>query len=295
MAVNLATRYEGKIVERFNKGSLTEVAAGKDFKFGDAKTIILTSVNTVALNDFNRTGNGNRFGTVSNLGDTEQEVVMTQDKSFAFSIDAGDQSDQAINNNAGKALKREIEEVINPTVDRYRLGKWVNGAGAKVYTGNSAALTKNTILAAIIDVGAAMSNELVPVAGRTLFIPTRNYVKLVQADAIIGIDHGGYDRSAVEKGVVGMVDGAKVVPIPDGWFPEGAEFLIKHKSATADPVKFKHYHIHESPQGYDGPVVEGRIYYDAFVLDAKKAGCGICILGAQSDSSGNESGNADGE
>lgn len=270
MAVNYATKYHSKVAERFKIGSLTNRAAGNEYSFAGAKTIVVTSVNTVALTDFNRTAASNRFGSVSNLGDTIQELQMTQDKAFAFAIDAGDNSDQAIEKAAGKALRREIDEVVIPTIDKHRLSKWAAGAGTSVKSGSTTALTKSTILAAIIKTGGEMSNGLVPETGRTLYIPIRNYQLLVQADAIVQLEKPG--TAAVVDGSVGTVDRNAVVPVPDGWFPSGVEFLIKHKSATVDPVKLHNYHIRKDAQGFDGPVVEGRVYFDSFVLDAKKAG-----------------------
>ena len=270
MSINYATKYHSKVVERFKKGSITNAAAGNDYSFAGAKTVVVSSVDVVPMNDFDRNGAGNRFGAVSNLGDTKQEMMMTKDRSFAFAIDAGDNSDQAIEKAAGKALRRQIDEVVNPEVDTYRLEKWAAGAG-KVVTG--AALTKNTILSQIIAVGGELSNALVPEGGRTLYIPIRNYQLLVQADAVVQLEKMG--TAAVEKGVVGTIDRNKVIPVPDGWFPAGVEFMIKHKGCTVDPVKLQKYYIRKDAQGYDGPVVEGRIYYDAFVLDAKKNGIGV--------------------
>lgn len=279
MAINYATKYHSKIAERFKKGSITNVAAGNEYSFAGAKTIVVSSVDVVALTDFDRDGAGNRFGNVTNLGDTKQDMTMTQDKSFAFAIDAGDNSDQAIDKAAGAALRRQIDEVVTPTLDKYRLAQWAAG-GTEVLTGSNSALTKSTILAAIIKAGGEMSNNLVPEGGRTLFIPIKNYQLLVQADAVTQISAGDMAKSAVEKGVVGMIDRNKVVPVPDGWFPAGVEFIIKHKGSTVDPVKLANYHIRKDAQGFDGPVVEGRIYFDSFVLDAKKAGVAVCKLGA---------------
>lgn len=275
MAINYATKYSPKVAERFKKGSITNAAAGHDYNFVGAKTIVVSSVDVVPMNDFDRNGAGNRFGAVSNLGDTKQEMMMTKDRSFAFAIDAGDNSDQAIEKAAGKALRRQIDEVVNPEVDQYRLEKWAAGAG-KTVTG--AALTKNTILSQIIAVGGELSNALVPEGGRTLYIPIRNYQLLVQADAVVQLEKMG--TAAVEKGVVGTIDRNKVVPVPDGWFPAGVEFMIKHKGCTVDPVKLQNYHIRKDAQGFDGPVVEGRIYYDSFVLEAKKNGIGVYKVGA---------------
>lgn len=275
MAINYATQYSSKVAERFKKASITGTAAGHDYSFAGAKTIVVSSIDTVALTDFNRNGAGNRFGVPANLGDTKQEMQMTQDKGFAFAIDAGDNSDTAIDKAAGAALRRQIDEVVIPTLDKYRLEKWAEGAGT-VKTG-STTLTKSTILGGIIALGGEMSNALVPEENRTLYIPIKNYQLLVQADAVVHLDRMG--NTAVEKGVVGMIDRNKVVPVPDGWFPEGVEFLIKYKGCTVDPVKLQNYHIRKDAQGYDGPVVEGRIYYDSFVLDAKKAGVGVYKIG----------------
>ncbi len=277
MAINYATLYQPKVAERFKKASLTDAACGHDYKFVGAKTIVVQSVNTVPMNDYDRNAAGNRFGAVTNLGDTKQEMQMGEDKSFAFAIDAGDQSDQAIEKSAGKALRREIDEVVVPYVDQRRFAKWAEGAGSVLGAG-STKLTKSTIHGAIIELGGGMSNALVPEEGRTLYIPIRNYILLVQADAVISLEKMG--QQAVQKGEVGIIDRNKVVPVPDGWFPEDVEFMIKYKNCTVDPVKLANYYIRKDAQGYDGPVVEGRTYFDSFVLDAKKAGVGVFKLGS---------------
>jgi len=268
MATNYTTKYASRIAERFHLGSLTDSACGNDYSFVGAKTVKVYSVDTVALNDFDRTAGSNRFGAVANLGDTVQEMTCAQDKGFTFAIDAGDQSDQAIDKAAGKALRRQIDEVINPTVDKYRLAKWAAGAG-NVFT-PSAAPTKNSILGTIIDANAMATEDLVPTENRTLFISVDWYKLLVQADAILGLESLGKD--AVSKGAVGAADGCIVKPVPTSWMPEGVGAIIKYKGCTVDPVKLQHYDVLKKVQGFDGPVVQGRIYFDAFVLDAKKDG-----------------------
>jgi len=268
MAINYTTKYASKIAERFHLGSLTDSACGHDYNFVGAKTIKVYSVDTVALNDFDRTAGSNRFGAVANLGDTVQEMTCSQDKGFTFAIDAGDQSDQAIDKAAGKALRRQIDEVINPTMDKYRLAKWAAGAGNEFTP--SAAVTKNTILGNIIDANAMATEDLVPTENRTMFISVDWFKLLVQADAILALDKLG--AKAISKGAVGLVDNCTVKPVPTSWMPEGVGALIKYKGCTVDPVKLQHYDVLRKVQGFDGPVVQGRVYYDAFVLDAKKDG-----------------------
>ena len=268
MATNYTEKYAREIAERFHLGSLTDSACGHDYSFVGAKTIKVYSVDTVALNDFNRTAGSNRFGAVANLGDTVQEMTCTQDKGFTFAIDAGDMSDQAIDKAAGKALRREIDEVVNPTMDKYRLSKWAAGAG-NIFT-PAAAVTKNTILGNIIDANAMATEDLVPTENRTIFVSVDWYKLLVQADAILALEKLGV--KAIGKGSVGMIDNCIVKPVPTSWMPEGFGAIIKYKGCTVDPVKMQHYTVLREVQGFDGPVVQGRVYYDSFVLDAKKDG-----------------------
>lgn len=268
MATNYTTKYASKIAERFHLGSLTDSACGHDYSFVGAKTIKVYSVDTVALNDFDRTAGSNRFGEVVNLGDSVQEMICSQDKGFTFAIDAGDQSDHAIDKAAGKALRREIDEVITPTMDKYRLDAWAKGAGNS-YT-PAAAPTKNTILGYIIDANAMATEDLVPTNNRTLFISVGWYKLLLQADAVVNLEKPGTE--AIINGAVGTVDGCVVKPVPTSWMPADVGAIIKYKNCTVDPVKLQNYDVLTKVQGFDGPVVQGRIYYDAFVLDAKKDG-----------------------
>lgn len=71
------------------------------------------------------------------------------------------------------------------------------------------------------------------------------------------------------KGVIGMLDGATVVKVPANRLPENFGFMVAHPCATVAPTKLADYKIHEDPPGISGSLVEGRINYDAFVLDNK--------------------------
>ena len=45
--------------------------------------------------------------------------------------------------------------------------------------------------------------------------------------------------------------------------------MIVHPVATVAPTKLEDYTAHTNPPGISGSLVEGRICYDAFVLDNK--------------------------
>ena len=48
------------------------------------------------------------------------------------------------------------------------------------------------------------------------------------------------------------------------------ESFVEHDETTVAPVKLSEYKTHQDPPGISGSLVEGRIVYDAFVLDNKK-------------------------
>lgn len=74
------------------------------------------------------------------------------------------------------------------------------------------------------------------------------------------------------NGVIGNLDGCNVIKIPAKRLPENFGFMMCHKSATVAPLKLEDYKVHEDAPGYSGNLVEGRICYDAFVLENKAKG-----------------------
>ena len=273
MAINLITEYQKKIAERFTLGSLTDEAAGHDYDFAGAKTIEVLSVDTVETVDYTRSGTA-RYGDVTELGDTKQTLTLAVDKGFTFSIDAGNAAEQFNIKQANRCLKREWDEVCTPEIDAYRLSAWANGkglsSGKSILSTSGETLTKTNIVESIFTGSAKMSDKKVPRKNRYLFIPELTFVKFKLADAVLG--GGQLNKEAVEKGFKGTIDGMKVVPVPDSYFPEGVNFLIKYKGSTVDPVQLKTYRVLTEQRGVDGDVVEGRIIYDAFVLTTKAKG-----------------------
>lgn len=264
--INLAEKYSQKVAERFTLNSITDAYAGKDYDFSGVKSIKIYSIDTVEMGDYTRSGS-DRFGSLAELGDTIQEMVMTKDRAFTFSIDKGNNVQQFNVKAATKALKRQIDEVVTPELDKYRLNAWATGAGL---TATDAGLNNKNIVEKIFTGGMEMSNALVPKKNRTLFIKESLYLQCKLADQVIGIDTLG--AKSVKDGSVGTLDGMKVVPVPDSYFPENLNFMIKYKGSTVDPVQLKTYRVLTEQRGIDGDVVEGRIIYDSFVLNTKAKG-----------------------
>lgn len=273
MAINYATKYAEKIAERFKKASVTDSDCGHSYTWLNphSKTIRVGSMNTVPLTEYTRSGD-NRFGPTYDVGDTLQEMTCEKAPSFSSTIDALDGTDRAIQVSAGKFLRTQLDEVMVPYIDKHRLKKWVMGANIQVK--ETTAPTKSTIGGMILDVNAKMTDALVPLEGRTIYIGTEYYKLLKQNPDWLGVDALG--KEALERGVVGEFDGCKVKPIPSSYMPAGVYFFIKHRNSTVDPVKLAQYDILPKVKGYSGPVVQGVCYFDSFVLGARGDGVAVC-------------------
>lgn len=260
MPINLTEETKKVVAERFSKKSITDAFCGHDYDFAGVKTIKVLSVDTVPIVDYTREGTA-RFGSLTELGDTYQELTMTQDKGFTFSIDEGNAAEQYNIKQAAKCLARNWDERATPLIDKYRFNKWAFGAGLS--DAASAALTKSNIVENIMKGTSAMSNELVPFENRVVFIRESLYIAVKLSTEIAQLDKAG--TSAVIRGVVGEIDGMKVVRVPDVYMPTGVNFMIKYKNCTVDPMKLKNMSVHKRPMGIDGDVGECRFLHDSFI------------------------------
>lgn len=268
MAINLASKASPKVVERFKMASCTEGIFSSEYDWTGVATVKVYTVDTLPLNTYNKSATtGSRFGTLTEVGDTVQEMTVTDDKSFNGAIDKGNNTAQLQIKAASKILRRQTDEVIIPYVDKYRLGKLAAGAGT---VKNSVALTKTNALDTILNAGAAMSNLLVPKMGRVLYIGETEAIKIKLADQVVGVDK--LAEKVIVNGVIGAIDGMQVRIVPDSYMPENAVFMIVTKNCACAPKKIETYRILDQHPDIDGHVVQGRLLHDCFVFETKKNG-----------------------
>jgi N4-gp56 family major capsid protein len=264
MAVNYASKYAGAVDERFKLSAQTAAAVNNDYDFVGVKTVNVYSIPTAEMNDYARTG-ANRYGEPQELENNVQELTLTRDRSFTFTIDRGNYNDTQMANSAGLALQRQIDEVIVPEIDMYRLSVMCANAGKSA----TAAATKDNAYDVFLDGTTALTNGKVPLAGRVAFVSAGYYKLLKLSDSFI--KKGDLSQDMLIKGQIGEVDGVAIVVIPDSYLPENVAFVMTHRVATCAPQKLADYKIHDNPPGINGWLVEGRLYYDAFVLNNKKS------------------------
>ena len=166
--VNTASKYAAKVDERFHRVSQAMIALNNNYKFQGVKTVNVYSIPTVPLNDYKRTASSNRYGDPTNLTNDVQELTVEQDRAFSFIIDRADKNQTQMTMDAGKALAREIREVIVPEFDAYVFWTLAKAAVANMQTATTAA-TKANAYELFLNAQEALGNACVPDSGRVCF------------------------------------------------------------------------------------------------------------------------------
>lgn len=269
MAISLVSKFAPYTDELFTTESKKSILTNNEFNWSGAHTIVVYKVGTSAMNDYNRNPvegfTGSRYGTIKDLDATTEEFTLKKDRSFTFAIDKLDADETAQQLAAASALARQQREVVIPEVDSYVFGVMADEAGNKP---EAIELTAENIYTEIVNANNTLDNEEVPETGRQLVVTPDVYILMKKSkDIIMETDISAEMRL---RGVVGMVDGAQVIKVPKTRLPENFGFMLAHPVATVAPTKLEDYKIHQDPPGISGSLVEGRIVYDAFVLDNKK-------------------------
>lgn len=270
MAINLVTQFQPYVDEIFTKESKKELVTNQDFDWTGAHTIKVYKISTGTMNDYDRAGTGSgakgsRYGAVQSLDATTEEFTLKNDRSFTFAIDKLDTDETAQQLAGASALARQQREVVIPEVDSYVYGVMAAGAGTKP---TAVALTPENIYDEITKGTNTLDNAEVPDENRVIIVSPDVYRLMKKSkDIVMETD---IDTQLRKQGVVSNLDGASVIKVPAGRLPENCGFIMCHPCATVAPTKLEDYKVHQDPPGISGSLVEGRICYDAFVLDNKK-------------------------
>lgn len=282
MAVELATQFQPYVDEIFTTESKKSLLTNDDFEWTGARTIKLYKISTGQMNDYDRPGENmgkvvmgageeqtvmlSRYGTIESLDATTEELTVNKDRSFTFAIDKLDADETKQQLSGASALARQQREVVIPEVDTYVYNVMTANAGTKP---SAVKLTADNIYDQITAATEALDDAEVPEDGKRCLVVTPAVLRIMKkcSDITLNSDIGAELRL---KGVVAELDGLNVVKVPKSRLPENFGFMVAHPCATVAPTKLEEYKLHSSPPFISGDLVEGRIVYDAFVLDNKK-------------------------
>lgn len=266
LGFNYAEKYSQIVDERFKVGPLTSGIANMQYDWVGVKTVQVYSIPTAAMNDYTMSGTS-RYGTPEELQNDIQEMSVEKDRSFTFTIDRKNHDDTMMVMEAATALRRQIDEVVTPELDKYRIAALAAGANAAGIFDDAAPSAANAY-GLFLDAQEYLDNGLVPQGGRFALVSPKflNYIKL--SDNFI--KKGDMSQQIAITGVVGEIDGVYIIKVPQSYFPTKVHGIITNNTVMPSPVKLQDYKLHQDPPGINGWLVEGRIRYDAFILNNKK-------------------------
>lgn len=266
---NYATDVLNKIDERFYLESKTNaiINNGIEMEFSNGNNAVtIYNIDVVAENNYVRTGTM-RYGQFVELGNGTQTFVLTQDKSFAISIDRGNREDSKMAPAMEEAVKRQVREVSVPTTDIYRLSILTAYAIANAQT-TTAVVTNTNAFQGILAERVALLNAKVNLDDIVVYIePTTEALLWRDPEFKTACNRTNEDRAT---GVIGTIMGMTIVVAPVSYYIANFGFMLVSKKVLAAPTKFNEIRTGDGfPFGISGMVAFGRRYYDAFIAQNK--------------------------
>lgn len=231
MAVNYATKYGSLVDERFTEASMTAKAINGDYDWNGVQSVVVYSVNTTPMNDYTPSGT-NRYGTPVELDNTTQTMTVGMDRSFSFTIDRKNSNDTQMAMEAGRALRRQLDEEAIPEVDMYRLARMIFSAG---YI-DGTAITKSNAYEKFLDARAQLRKNKVPLNGVLCYCSTDFYKKIKLDESFVKASD--IAQNMLISGQVGRIDNIPVIEVPDEYI-FGASFVLTHPVATTGVQKIE--------------------------------------------------------
>ena len=272
MAVNLATKYEKRFAEMYAQGNYLEGKYSTAWNFDGANEIAVQSPVTVPLTPYQRTGMA-RYGETTEMDTVLQKMKLTQELGFSKALDRGNYSDSQMAISAKNWMDEEVKRVVRPTVEKYAIQKWVEGAGG--YVGVSAKPTKIDVIESVLTLDELLDDGNVSDTGRHLILATDVAKQVALSSEFMSLEQLGV--KAIGRGNIGQIGQMQVTKVPKSWMPEGCFGFVVQKDAAILAKKLTDMHLHTDPVGIRGWVMEGAIYFDAFVLGAKANGVAALV------------------
>lgn len=262
MAINVAKKFSEKVVERYKIKAITGKGESNEYKWDGVKSVTVYSIPTVPLVNYTRSGSS-RYGTPTELEDTIQEMIVTQDKSYSITVDTGNNDEQLNIKKSGQILARQTDEVITPELDKYKFATWCAKVGIQSSVATN--ITQSNAYTSFLAGQEKLDDANVPMTGRLCYAKP-SYINLLKLDPNF-IKASELAQNMLIKGQVGEVDGVPIIKAPTSYFPLKTEFILIYPGCSITPVKLKDYKVHQNPPGINGMLIEFRIIFDSFVFD----------------------------
>ena len=268
---SLAAKYSPKVDEAFKRAALKSLVSNNDYDWNGVDTVKVYSIPVVDLVDYTRSGS-NRYGDPDELGNSTQTMQIRKDRAWTFTIDKLNKNQSMMVNDAGKAVARQLALKVIPEVDAWTFLQ-IAKAAPSGHT-DTTACTSSNAYSKFLYAQEVLGNANVPDEGRVCLVSYHMASMLMQDKNFLRECDTAQNMQI--KGLLATVDGVKIIKVPSSRMPSVtsgdttyADFILTHPIACVAPTVLSEYKIHTDAPGYSGWLVEGRISYDAFVLNNK--------------------------
>ena len=271
MAVNLASKFEAKTSEALKLGRKTKLVTNQDWDWSGVNEINVYTLTDPTMGNYDVNGGSQRYGNPTEVEDTIQTWTLSRDRAWTKTIDKKNFQDTQMIRKPGKYLAQATKNVLIPEIDTYVIQTIVT-AGEVANRDDivsDAATTAVNAYTNFLEINANISNAEAPTDGR-IALMTPAYVSFLKQSSLLASSDMSYKDKT--DGVLGMIDGVKIVEVPSSRMPANTDLVITHPSVCVVPEKLVDYTLHKNPVGVSGDVLEYRHRYDAFV-DTNKVNC----------------------
>lgn len=272
MAQNLATNYEKRFAAAYAEGNYLEGKYSTKWNFDGAKEIAVQSPVTVPLTPYKREGIF-RYGEPTEMDTVLQKMALTMDYGFSKALDRGNYVDSQMAISAQNWLDEEVKQVVRPMVEKHAIKTWVEKAGN--YVALAERPKKGDVIESVLTLDEILDEHNVADTARHLIIGSDTAKEVALSTEFQNLEELGV--KAIGRGNIGQIGQMHVTKIPKSWLPANCFGFVLQKDAVILAKKLFDMHLRTDPMGIRGWVMEGSVYFDAFVLGAKANGVAALI------------------
>lgn len=219
------------------------------------------SFGSYVLGDFSATTGYTAKDIVSEF----KTLVLTQDKGDSIKIDRITEDEEVTALGIVKTVNRYIETVQQPAVNTYVFAKIANTAGV---ANTKETITNSNAVGEIRKAFSVLRNNNVKLENLILYIDPSVKSMLDEQTFGKGIVTIGNWNGNLEFQVQ-MINGAKIVEVPNSRLPNGVQFILVHKDACPVFIKYQESEFFDKIPNFGGRRMQADVgmYYDAFVYD----------------------------
>lgn len=241
----------------------TPAVLSDDQIFLQGRTFTILETNEAELTDYKR----NENNTLTTLKADETSYVLDIEKYWGMQIDDLDEHD--LNTEIEQyQVAKQTNKVVAPYLDQLRFATLIGNSSATVLTTGTTPVVNYE---AVIDAGVKL-DELANNGRRLLFVTPTFYASIKKE--IVKLPQGDNTGDALFKGVVGELDGALVIKVPNRILNTGdnaVEAILTVDNVLASPVQVDKFESGRLGAGKFGVFMQQLLYTGAFVLQKNQA------------------------